>query len=263
MKLFLSSLLLLTAATATTASANLRGDSAASRKLQDYYFSTTDTNVLGKTNKGAVLDNPMKGLLTSPRYTGHNTPDTPVPSTLEFYYIGLDEYVLFWRCFGLSSVLVATCLLCLSFLSYLVYSLSLSCTFYNNSPDSCLDPTSTIGPSSRRRLLAPRQKICTWFLRVFLHYPDQPLRVPSYLMDQIELRTISSGETSPQYDDPTLLTALEQFIGALGAKYDGHKSLAFVQLGLLGKVSRSFVSLTRLSSRPISLILVSLTLYFL
>jgi len=124
MKLFLSFLLLWTAATATTASANLRGNSAASRQLQDYYYSTTDTNVLGKTNKGAVLDNPMKGLLTSPRYTGNNTPDTPVPSTLEFYYIGLDEYVLFWPCFGLSSVLVATCLLCLSFLSYLVRSLS-------------------------------------------------------------------------------------------------------------------------------------------
>jgi len=77
-------------------------------------------------------------------------------------------------------------------------------------------------------------------LRVFLHYPDQPLRVPSYLMDKIELRTISSGETSPQYDDPTLLTALEQFIGELGAKYDGHKSLAFIQLGLLGKVGLLF-----------------------
>ena len=73
-------------------------------------------------------------------------------------------------------------------------------------------------------------------LRIFLHYPDQPLRVPQWLIDQgIELRTIQSGEKSPQYDDPKLLVAIETFIKALGAKYDGHKNLAFLQLGLLGK----------------------------
>jgi len=73
-------------------------------------------------------------------------------------------------------------------------------------------------------------------LRVFVHYPDQPLRVPQWLLDQgIELRTIESGERSPQYDDPKLLEAFRQFIQAMGAKYDGHKNLAFIQLGLLGK----------------------------
>ena len=80
------------AATALTDAIHLRGDgfSGNSRQLQSYYFSTSDTNVLGQENKRAVLDNPMKGLLTSPRYTGYNTPSI-VPSTLEFYYIGLDE----------------------------------------------------------------------------------------------------------------------------------------------------------------------------
>ena len=73
-------------------------------------------------------------------------------------------------------------------------------------------------------------------LRMFLHYPDQPLRVPVWLINQgIELRTIESGEKSPQYDDPKLLAAIKTFIQALGAKYDGHKNLAFLQLGLLGK----------------------------
>jgi hypothetical protein len=90
MKHFVSSFFLLAAA-GLTGALNLRGDvSVPSRQLQSYYFSTTDVNVLGNENKRAVLDNPMKGLLTSPRYTGFNTPSI-VPSTLEFYYIGLDE----------------------------------------------------------------------------------------------------------------------------------------------------------------------------
>jgi len=75
-------------------------------------------------------------------------------------------------------------------------------------------------------------------LRVYVHYPDKPLRVPPFLLDQgIELVALSTanGEKSPQYDDPKLLLAFRQFIAALGAKYDGHKALGFIQLGLLGK----------------------------
>jgi hypothetical protein len=92
MNLLVSSLYYLLAAAALTDAIQLRGDgiSANSRQLQSYYYSTSDTNILGRENKRAVLDNPMKGLLTSPRYTGYNTPSI-VPSTLEFYYIGLDE----------------------------------------------------------------------------------------------------------------------------------------------------------------------------
>jgi len=78
----------------TVSATNLRDDTDRRQLQSSYYYSTTDTAILGRSNKRAVLDNPMKGLLTSPRYTGHNTPITPVPSTLEFYYIGLDEYVL-------------------------------------------------------------------------------------------------------------------------------------------------------------------------
>ena len=43
-------------------------------------------------------------------------------------------------------------------------------------------------------------------LRVYLHYPGQPLRVPQFLLDHpIPLVTLVHGETSPQYDDPILL----------------------------------------------------------
>jgi len=89
MNLFLVAVLLLAA---PSVCGNLRGSNER-RELDadnndDYYFATTD---LGRPNKRAILDNPLKGLLTSPRYTGHNTPTMPIPSTLEFYYIGFSE----------------------------------------------------------------------------------------------------------------------------------------------------------------------------
>jgi hypothetical protein len=88
MRILLTIVWIVSAATASaTNSTSMRG---ASRVLADYYFSTTE---LGRPNRRAVLDNPLKGLLTSPRYTGFDTPDAPIPSTLEFYYIGLSEYV--------------------------------------------------------------------------------------------------------------------------------------------------------------------------
>lgn len=76
------------AAASATNTTSVRGES---RALADFYFSTTTG--FGRPNRRAVLDNPLKGLLTSPRYTGFDTPDAPIPSTLEFYYIGLSEYV--------------------------------------------------------------------------------------------------------------------------------------------------------------------------
>ena len=88
MRILLTIIWIVSAATASaTNSTSVRR---ASRVLADYYFSTTE---LGRPNRRAVLDNPLKGLLTSPRYTGFDTPDAPIPSTLEFYYIGLSEYV--------------------------------------------------------------------------------------------------------------------------------------------------------------------------
>lgn len=61
-----------------------------SRQLQSTYYTTSDPTILGAENPDAAVGNPMKGLMTSPRWTGFNTPDT-VPSTLEFYYFGFDE----------------------------------------------------------------------------------------------------------------------------------------------------------------------------
>ncbi len=54
------------------------------------YFTTNSTNVLGSENLYAGMGNPLKGLLTSPTWTGQNTSDA-VPSSLEFHYIRMDE----------------------------------------------------------------------------------------------------------------------------------------------------------------------------
>jgi hypothetical protein len=66
----------------------------------------------------------------------------------------------------------------------------------------------------------------------FIHWPGRPLRLPSFLND-IEMIETNSGLT-PYYGDPKLLEALEQFITALGAKFDGDKRIMALHTGLLG-----------------------------
>jgi hypothetical protein len=152
----------------------------------DYYYTITDKSILGSTNPDVAAGNPLKGLVTSPAWTGPTTP-AMLPTSLEFYYFGLDEIMI-----------------------------------GNNKFDwSVLDKVLMEA--------AGRYKHVIW--RVYCHYPGRPLAVPKHVIDQ-GLDIDSNG--SPLYDDVTLLIALEQFIMALGARYDGHKSLAFVQLGLLG-----------------------------
>jgi hypothetical protein len=58
-----------------------------------YYYNTSDPAILGKIRRKAALGNPLKGLLTSPRWLGGDTPEFTVSSSLEFYYIGWDEIV--------------------------------------------------------------------------------------------------------------------------------------------------------------------------
>jgi hypothetical protein len=77
-------------------------------------------------------------------------------------------------------------------------------------------------------------------LRFYLDYPGKPSGVPRYLLDA-GLATHSYPDygnngisVSPDYDDPRLDTALDRFIAALGARYDGDPRIGFLQLGLLG-----------------------------
>jgi hypothetical protein len=156
-----------------------------------YYYNTSDPAILGKTRRKAALGNPLKGLLSSPRWLGGDTPEFTVSSSLEFYYIAWDEIVKGARQFDWS----------------------------------VLDETLANAASRSNHVI--------W--RIYCHYPGQSLRVPKYLIDAgIKLVDTQDAGKSPQYDDPLLLEAFEQFIAAFGKRYDGHKSLAFIQLGLLG-----------------------------
>jgi hypothetical protein len=185
--MMLKSLLFVAMAT-VSASSSLRGTQ--ERHLASYYYSTSDPAVLGASTPMSAAGNPLKGLLTSPRWTGGSTSGS-IDSSLDFYYIGLDEIM----------------------------------TGPNQFDWSVLDGTLATAASHNSHVI--------W--RVFCHYPGQPLRVPQYLIDQKITLVSTADGVSPQYDDPILLNAFNQFIAAFGQRYDGHKSLAFIQLGLLGK----------------------------
>jgi hypothetical protein len=80
---------------------------------------------------------------------------------------------------------------------------------------------------------ASEAKHCIW--RVFVHWPGRPLLLPQYLYDAgMTFIADSNNEEHPNHSDPLFLEAARNFSVAFGAKYDGHKSLAFVQAGLLG-----------------------------
>jgi hypothetical protein len=70
--------------------------------------------------------------------------------------------------------------------------------------------------------------------RVICHFPGQENKVPQYLLDAgIDMRWYSGGR-SPYYGDAKLQEALEQFVRALGRRYDGDKRIGWIQAGLLG-----------------------------
>lgn len=73
--------------------------------------------------------------------------------------------------------------------------------------------------------------------RVYLDYPQRSTGIPDFLLKN-GLKTYKysqfGGGTCPDYNDPQLLQALDNFITALGAKYDGDPRIGFIQVGLAG-----------------------------
>ena len=69
-------------------------------------------------------------------------------------------------------------------------------------------------------------------LSVFIHWPGEPLRIPPHLID-IPFYETDNG-FSPNYGEPRLLTALQQFIAAWAQHIDGDKRVAAIHIGLLG-----------------------------
>jgi hypothetical protein len=67
---------------------------------------------------------------------------------------------------------------------------------------------------------------------IFIHWPGEPLRLPSHLLD-LPLVDTQYGK-SPNYGDLRLLLTLQQFIIAWGQHTDGDTRIAAIHVGLLG-----------------------------
>ena len=76
--------------------------------------------------------------------------------------------------------------------------------------------------------------------RFYLDYPGRASGIPHHLVaDGLTATAYADHDNrgmslSPNYEDPALLDALDGFIAALGARYDGDPRIGFIQLGLLG-----------------------------
>lgn len=85
---------------------------------------------------------------------------------------------------------------------------------------------------------------CQAVFRVFLEYPNKPVATPRFLIDAgVKVRRWENPNTmhgkaqvdhTPDYEDPRLRKALQSFIKALGARYDGDPRIGFITAGLLG-----------------------------
>eukprot|EP00741_Cyanophora_paradoxa_P020603 tig00021275_g19887.t1 len=76
-------------------------------------------------------------------------------------------------------------------------------------------------------------------IRFYMDYPGRPSAIPKFLLSSGVKATAYSDygngpSLSPDYDNPILGSALETFIAALGAKYDGDVRIGSIMLGLVG-----------------------------
>ena len=80
--------------------------------------------------------------------------------------------------------------------------------------------------------------------RIFLEYPKKKNCIPRYLVDAgLKIHRYKNTNTAPfppaavetpDYEDPRLRRCLQDFIAALGRKYDGDPRVAYITAGLLG-----------------------------
>mmetsp|Transcript_21327 Transcript_21327/g.24238 ORF Transcript_21327/g.24238 Transcript_21327/m.24238 type:complete len:269 (-) Transcript_21327:1279-2085(-) len=159
-------------------------------KGQVPYFETTN---LGSYNPEAENGNPLKGFLSNPDW--HSTGEMlSFPSSLEFYYLGLNEVMTGFNTFDWETHL-----------------------------ESRLDNTAS---RSRHAIV-----------RFVLDMPGEDSYVPQFLIDaglKFDSYSNYGGGQSPDYYNNNLQTALQQFVEAFGAAYDGDTRIGFIQVGLLG-----------------------------
>ena len=67
--------------------------------------------------------------------------------------------------------------------------------------------------------------------RFWIYYPNQTTGLPDFLSSEVPL--YSDG--SPDWNDETLMLAMEEFIAEFGERYDGDDRIAMIEAGLYGK----------------------------
>ena len=159
-------------------------------KVNIPYYTTSD---LGNPNDNAASGNPLKGFLTSPDWS---TPPyrQEIPSSLEFYYVGLNEVMTGSDDFDW---------------------------------DTSFEPMIAETASRNKHAIVRFRMDC----------PGETTMVPEFLVDNgLVMNSYSTygGGQSPDYTDSNLLQALQGFIAAFGARYDGDTRIGFIQVGLLG-----------------------------
>lgn len=148
----------------------------------------------------APADNPLKGFM--PFYDAYSSRNNPIandfPHSMEWFYVPLRNLM--------------------------------------NGPDSFTFDT---GLEPQLDDIAGRGHQAAF--RVYLDYPGMPSGIPQFLLDGgLKVRPYtfygnSPGESvSPDYDDPNLVSSLENFIEAFGKRYDRDPRIGFIEVGLIG-----------------------------
>lgn len=79
---------------------------------------------------------------------------------------------------------------------------------------------------------------CQAVIRVFAEYPGRPLAVPEFLIEQgvkvTRYQHDGKLNLTPDYNNPTMVEAMQSFIAAYGEKYDGDPRIGFITMGILG-----------------------------
>jgi len=70
--------------------------------------------------------------------------------------------------------------------------------------------------------------------RFWIDYPGKPNAVPAFLLDNVGNKIAMRDGNTPDWNDETLILALENFIALFGAKYDGDPRILMIEAGLNG-----------------------------
>lgn len=171
-------------------------------------YHTLTSSDLPLPNLAAAQPSPLKGFVTSPEWHtgGYIDPQyyNTIESTMEFYYIGLSDVMTGMDEFNFESV---------------------------------VEP----------RLVASASRGKHSILRFYMDYPRPDFNsyvshTPQFLKEEpynLQMTDWTSADlnavgSSPDYTDANLIMALENFVTALGNRYDGDTRIGYIQIGLLG-----------------------------